>query len=331
MKEELIMKGKKLLGIILTLGMLSCVFGGCGNSADQGKGGDKGKGGNVAVVLKALNSDYWKTVQAGANDAAKELGVKVQVLGPNAETDVVGQTSLIEDQIVKGVDALVVAPLQPNAAITTFDKAEKEKIPVVLIDTDANWDKKKSFVGTGNIAAGKLGGEYIAKKLKKGDEAIIIRGVPGDRTQDERTQGAQKALEAAGIKVVEIQPANSEREKAISVMENLLQTHPNIKGVFCTNDEMALGAVKALQQAGKKNIISIGVDGSPDALKSIKEGGLTGTVAQNSYDIGKKGVETAVKVLRGEKVETRIDTGTTLVDKQNVNEQEAKLNKILGK
>lgn len=325
------MKGKKLLGIILGIGMLSSVFVGCG-ATDKGSTDSGAKDGkNVAVVLKALNSDYWKLVKAGADDAAKELGVNVKVLGPNAETDVVGQTSLMEDQIVSGVDALVVAPSQPSAAISTFDKADAEKIPVILVDTDASWDKKKSFVGTGNIAGGKLAGEYFAKNLKKGDEIVIIRGALGDATHDERVNGAKEEMEKAGLKIAEIQPANSDRNKAMSVMENILQTNPNVKGVFCSNDEMALGAVRALGQAGKADVKVVGFDGSPDALKSIKEGKLTGTVAQSAYNIGKVGVETAVKVINGETVESKVDTGTSLIDSTNVDKAQADLNKYLGK
>lgn len=326
------MKSKKILGTIIALTMVGSLFVGCGKSdaGSDAKKDDKKSDISVSVVLKALNSDYWKQVQAGAKAAEKELGVKVEVLGPNAETDIVGQTSLMEDQIVKGASALVVAPSQPSAAIASFDKADSEKIPVILIDTDAKWDKKKAFVGTGNLEGGKLGGEYIGKKLKKGDEVVIIRGALGDATHDERVNGAKEKMQAAGLKIVEIQPADSDRDKAMSVMENLLQTHPNVKGVFCSNDEMALGAIRALKQTNKKGITVVGFDGSPDALKSIKAGELTGTVAQSAYNIGKMGVETAVKIIKGEKVESRVDTGTNLIDKSNVDKAQEELNKILG-
>lgn len=330
------MKIKKILGTVIISTMLASAFVGCGNkstaTASKDAGAEKkAEDVKVAVVLKALNSDYWKLVQAGANDASKELGVKVEVLGPNAETDIVGQTSLMEDQIVKNVSALVVAPSQPSAAISTFDKANEEKIPVLLIDTDAEWDKKKAFIGTGNFEGGKMAGKYIAGKLEKGSEVVVIRGALGDATHDERVNGAKEEIEAAGLKLVEVQPANSDRDKAMSVMENLLQTHPNVKAVFCSNDEMALGAIRALKQANKKGIAVVGFDGSPDALKSIKAGELTATVAQNAYNIGKSGVEAAVKVAKGEKIDSRIDTGTSLIDKENVDKAQGDLNKILGK
>jgi ribose transport system substrate-binding protein len=237
----------------------------------------------------------------------------------------------MEDQIVKKVSALVVAPSQPSAAVATFDKADQGKIPVLLIDTNANWDKKKSFIGTGNLAGGEVGGKFIAGKLQKGDEVVILRGALGDGTHDERTNGAKKAMEDAGLKVVAVQPANSDRNMGMSVMENLLQTYPNVKAVFCSNDEMALGATRALSQAGKKGVITVGFDGSPDALKSIKAGELTGSVAQSPYNIGKFGVEAAVKLAKGETIDARIDTGTSMITKENAEKAEADLNKILGK
>lgn len=330
------MKIKKILGTVIISTMLASAFVGCGNKSTATAGKDastekKSEEITIGVVLKTLNSDYWKLVQAGALDEAKELGVKIEVIGPNAETDIMGQTSMMEDQITKNVSALVVSPSQPSAAITSFDKADEENIPVLLIDTDAQWDKKKSFIGTGNVAGGKMAGKYIGEKIEKGSEIVFIRGALGDATHDERVNGAKEEIEAAGLKLIEVQPADSDRNKAMTVMENLLQTHPNVKGVFCSNDEMALGAVRALKQANKKDVLVVGFDGSPDALKSIKAGDLTATVAQNAYNMGKSGVEAAVKVAKGEKIDSRIDTGTSLIDKANVEKAQEDLNKILGK
>lgn len=321
-------KHGKNLGILIMATMMVSILGGCGRSASSDP---KTKPIKIAVVLKAINSDYWKQVKAGAVDAGKALGVKVQVVGPNAETDIAGQTSMMEDQIVKNVSALVVAPSQPSAALSTFDKAYAEKIPVILIDTDAEWNKKKAFVGTGNEAGGKVGGEFIGKSLKAGDDIVMIRGALGDATHDQRIKGATDALKTAGFKVSGVQPADSDRNKAMSVMENLLETHPKVKAVFCSNDEMALGAVRALKAANKKDVIVVGFDGSPDALKSILAGELTASVAQSAYNIGKSGVEAGVKVAKGEKISARIDTGTNLITKDNAQKTKDDLDKILAR
>ena len=324
----MVRKGKKI-GALIMAAMMVSILGGCGSSTSSTqKSAEKSK--KIAVVLKAVNSDYWKQVKAGAEDAGKELGVDVEVVGPNAETDIAGQTSLMEDQIVKGVSALVVAPSQPSAALSTFDKADAANIPVILIDTDAQWDKKKSFLGTGNEAGGKVGGDFIAKNLKPGDDIVMIRGALGDATHDERIKGATDALKAAGFNVSAVQPADSDRSKAMSVMENLLQTNPNVKAVFCSNDEMALGAARALKAANKTDVIIVGFDGSPDAVNAILSGEITASVAQSAYNIGKQGVEAAAKVAKGETVDARIDTGTNLVTKDNAQQVKDDLGKILA-
>lgn len=323
---------KKIISL-LTSAVVMTSFVGCGSSSTTNKASadSKDKKITINVVVKALNSDFWKSVQAGAEAAGKELGVTVKVIAPNSEDDVAGQTSMMEDSIINKVSCLVVAPTQPAAALATFDKADQAGIPVVLVDTDAKWDKKQSFVGTGNLAGGKAGGKFLAEKVGKGAEVVMIRGALGDPGSDDRVSGARESLEAAGVKVITVQPANGDRNKGMSVMENLLQAHPNIKGVYCTNDEMALGAIRALKQANRTDVAVTGFDGSPDALKAIKAGELTATVAQNSYNMGKISVETAVKVVKGEKVDKRIDTGTKLISKENVDQAQADLDKILKK
>lgn len=321
------MKKKFKLLVAMSL-LLSLVAAGCGSSQTQApKTTEKMK---VGVVVKALNSDYWKIVESGAKAAGDKYGVEVKVLGPNAETDVTGQISLIEDQVTRKVSALVVAPSQSASAIPVFERAKTAKIPVILADTDASWNDKVSFVGTGNLNGGKIAGEYFGKKLPKGSKIVILRGALGDPTHDERVNGCIEGLKAAGLEVAVIQPANSERSMAVTVIENILQSKQEFAGVFATNDDMALGAAKALEDGGKKMVV-VGFDGSPDALASISAGKLNASVAQSPYNIGFKGVEAAVKAAKGEAVEKRIDTGTEIIDADNVKQKSEELKKILGK
>lgn len=335
------MKAKlfRVLGFAVILLLALALLSGCGGQEASQPGNDQQNQQQssgqqepvkIAVIVKALNSDYWKIVEAGAKAAGKDLGVEVEVLGPSAETAVSEQVSMIEDQITKRVSALAVAPSQPASAIPVFDQAKAAGIPVVLIDTDAQWPDKVSFVGTGNYNGGKLAGEFLAEKLGKGGKVVILRGAMGDPTHDERANGAVEVMKAQGLEIVDTQPANSERGLGMTVMENILQAHPDIQGMFATNDEMALGAFRAIQ-AAKKQIITVGFDGSPDALKSITAGELTASVAQSPYNIGYKGVEAAVKAAKGEQVDNRIDTGTSVISKDNVEEEQKKLDEILGK
>lgn len=320
---------KKSVSLFVAMAMMIALLAtGCGSTQTQTpKPAEKLK---IGVVLKALNSDYWKIVESGAKAAGEKYNVEVKILGPNAETDVTGQISLIEDQVTRKVNALVVAPSQPASAIPVFGKAKEAKIPVILADTDAKWDGKVSFVGTGNLNGGKIAGEYFGKKLPKGSKVVILRGALGDPTHDERANGCVEGLKAAGLEVAVIQPANSERAMAVTVIENILQSKQEFSAVFATNDEMALGAAKALETAGKKMSV-VGFDGSPDALAAITAGKLDASVAQSPYNIGFKGVEAAVKAAKGETVEKRIDTGTEIINADNVKQKSEELKKILGK
>ncbi|MFC4767116.1 sugar ABC transporter substrate-binding protein [Effusibacillus consociatus] len=152
--------------------------------------------------------------------------------------------------------------------------------------------------------------------LKKGDKVALIAGALGNPATDERIKGAKKALEAAGMVIATEQPADSDKAKAMSVLENILQTNPDIKGVFSANDDMAIGALRAIEAKGLK-IPVIGTDGTIEAVESIIAGSLAGTVAQSPYEMGYKGVENALKVIRGEKIEKRIDSGVDVISKEN--------------
>lgn len=273
---------------------------------------------DIPVIVKTDTSTYWKIVGEGATEAGEaDKDAKVTFMGPDSEQNIDGQIRMVEDQITKKVAVLVIAPSNSDQLKPTFDKAKAAGIPVILIDTDADWADKTAFIGTDNEQGGKLAGEYYAKNLKSGDKVAIIRGTLGDTTHNARQKGAEDAMKAAGLNVVSVQPADSDRAKGQSVMENILTANPDLKAVFCTNDEMALGAANAAKQANKQVMI-IGFDANPDALAAVKAGDLTGSVAQFPKNIGKLGVENALKVAKGETIEKRIDTGTELVTKENL-------------
>jgi ribose transport system substrate-binding protein len=311
---------RKVVTFLVILGILFGCF-----SCSRNKEEKKEK---VSVVLMALNSDYWNMVSTGAKKAGEKLGVEVDVLGPSTETMVVEQVGIVENQIVAGASAIVLAALQPAAMMPVLNTAVKSKVPVVLIDTAIPEFKEQiSYVGTVNIDGGAAAGKYLAENLQEGSKVAIVRGVEGSPTHDDRAKGCIDTLKDAGIEVVSIQPANSFRDLAMTVTENILQAFPDVKGIYATNDEMALGALKAVEGAQRKDIIVIGFDGAKDALESIKDGALSATVAQNPINEGYLGVEAAVKALRGERVEKRIDTGIEIVTKENVNEFQENIDK----
>ncbi|MGN7393302.1 sugar ABC transporter substrate-binding protein [Peribacillus frigoritolerans] len=330
MKMKMKMNKFILLSMIFTLALLAACS--SENKASNSESGKAGSGGNlkIGVVLKQLNTEYWKIVMAGAEDAAKELGAEVDFLGPQAETQYEQQIKMIEDQIATGVNVLVVAPSQPDSVIPALNNADQSGIPVVLVDTDADFKDKVSFVGTGNLKAGQLAGKHIAELLKDGDKVAILRGQMGSQTFDERVNGFQEALADKDIEFI-VQDAQHDREKSVNILENILTANPDIKAVYATSDEMALGAAKALANKGKQNIPLIGFDGTPNGLAALQDGDMVANVAQDPYNMGFQAIEAAVKAVKGEKVEKRMDSGAKVITEENVAEAIKKINGNLGK
>jgi ribose transport system substrate-binding protein len=320
---------KKATVIAVSAIAATAVLAGCGGAKKADKGGTK-----ITAVLMALNSDYWHMVEAGCLKGGRELGANVVVMGPTSESDVTGQIAMIEDQITSGAKGIILAPTEPKALIPVLTKAREKKIPVAIVDADIDAsakDLRLTFIGTSELAAAREVGKYLlAHKLKAGDQVGIIRGLAGSPNHTWRTDGCREVLEAAGVKVVSVQPADSERGKAVGVAENMLEAYPKISAIYATNDEMALGAYQACEGRKRTDTFVIGFDGSPDALKSIKAGKLGASLAQKPIDMGYKGVEAILKSLKGEAVEPNIESPVEIVDKANVEAFEAKLNAELA-
>ncbi len=325
-------KTKKILTLLVTLMMVMSAFAGCSSSGNGG--GSNQEGDQVAAIFMALNSDYWHMIEAGCINAGSELGMNVKVMGPTSESDVTGQIAMIEDQITAGAKGLVLAPCEPKAVIPVLEKAKEKGIPVVIIDSDleeANAGLRASFIGTSEFEAGKEVGNYVVENFEPG-EIAIIRGIAGNPSHNARENGFKEVVEAASFKIITVQPADSERGKAVSVTENILESSPKVSIIYCTNDEMALGSYQAVEAKKKTDqIFIIGFDGSPDAIKSIKEGKLGASLAQKPIEMGYKGVEAIKTLLAGGTLEDRIFTSTLMVDKANVEEFEKQLNAELEK
>ena len=275
---------------------------------------------NLLLSMKGPGSGnpFWAAVEQGARDAAKAMNVNLVVLAPPAETDVQAQVAQVEDQIAKNVNAIIVAPTDVSALNSTFDKARAKKIPVLFVDTDGTWPYKETFIGTDNKAGGALGGKFLCEQLKSKGDIAIITGVMTTQSIRSRVEGARESAKNCGLNVAAELPADSDRAKGQTVMEDILTSKPTVKGVFAANDLMALGAAEAVKARGKTGqILIVGFDAIPEAAKAILSGDLAASVAQSPSNMGKFGVENAIKALQGQSIPKRIDTGTTLVSKAN--------------
>jgi ribose transport system substrate-binding protein len=300
----------------IALGIAVFLLGSCGR-------GSKSQTLDIALVTKALDSEWWQRVKAGAEAAAKSHpGVRLAVLAPEREVNIDQQVSILEDQITKRVAALAVAPTGAAELIPVLDRARAAGIPVVIFDTDINWASKLSYVGSDNHRAGRIAGEYIVRLLGSKGKVAVIRGILGVMTHEDRVAGFREAIrDAPGIECVTVQPANSERALAMSVMENLLTRYPDLRAVFASNDQMALGAVEAIAARNLTGKIAvIGVDATREAVRAVEAGRLAGDVAMYPEMLGRNAVEAALKAARGEPIEKKIDVGEALVTKENAAE-----------
>ena len=300
---------RTLIAVALSATMLAS----CGRSSQT-------KSLDITLVTKALDSEWWQRVKAGAENAAKaHPGVRLAVLAPERELNIDQQVSILEDQITKRVGALAVAPAGAAEVIPVLERAHAVGIPVIIFDTDINWPLKVSYVGGNNRRAGQMAGQYIVKLLGGKGKVAVIRGIMGVFTHEERVAGFQDAIRgSAGIDCVAVQPGNSERTLGMSVMENLLTRYPDLRAVFATNDQMALGAVESVAARNLTGKVAlVGIDATREAVRAVAAGRLAGDIAMYPERLGGNAVEAAFKAARGEPVEKRIDVGETLVTREN--------------
>lgn len=318
---------KTLLAALMSTTLL---FSACSMGASEGGGTtstDPSGKVKVGVILKTLSSEYWQYVAAGVKQAEKDLDVTVSLQGPASETAYDEQNSMLETMLAdNSIQAMVVSPLQPDSVVSVLGDTEK---PIVFVDTDADFAKKVSYVGTGNEAAAKAGGEYAASVAGSGAKAVWIGGVQGNTTSDEREAGFTAGLESGGVTVTVKQYGEGLGDKAASIMENVLTSSPDISVVVTNNDDMAAGAARSVQAAGKDMTI-VGFDGIKAGVQNVIDGAVTATVAQDPFAMGYKSVEAAVKAAKGETVESFIDTGSTVITKDNAEEYLTKLNDQLA-
>ena len=273
----------------------------------------------ISVVLKTLASEYWGYVKNGCDAAAKELGITVTVVGPDAESNIAGQVTMIEEQIAAGCDAIVCAPNDAAAAANALKAAIDKGIPVLSVDTNVGMEGQTCFVGTSNVDAAKQGGLWAAEQLGEGAKAVIIYGQEGDNTSNMRREGYEAACQEKGIEVLAALSGQNTTDGATKTMEDLLSAHPGqIDVVFCHNDDTAIGAMNACKSAGVSDILIVGFDGNKSAVELILAGELVqATVAQQPFAMGYEVVKAAYAAIQGQKVDAVISAPVKVVTKEN--------------
>ncbi|OXC74187.1 sugar ABC transporter substrate-binding protein [Caballeronia sordidicola] len=282
----------------------------------------------VALVMKSLANEFFLTMETGAKDYQAHNASKFTLIsnGIKDETDTANQIRIVEQMIVSKVDALVIAPADSKALVPVIKKAVDAGIIVVNIDNQLDPDVLKSkdlnvpFVGPDNAKGAKLVGDYLAKKLKAGDEVGIIEGVSTTTNAQQRTAGFKQAMQAGGMKVVALQSGDWEIDKGNAVASQILNANPNIKALLCGNDNMALGAVAAVRAAGKAGKVQVvGYDNINAIKPMLADGRVLATADQYAAKQAVFGIDTALKALSEHQKQSQlssvVETPVNLVTK----------------
>ncbi|MGL5542328.1 MAG: ribose ABC transporter substrate-binding protein RbsB [Fusobacteriaceae bacterium] len=266
----------------------------------------------LGLVVSTQDNPFFVTLKEGAEKKAKEMGHTLVVL--DSQNDPSKELSNVEDLLVKGIDILLINPTDSDAVGSAVRAANRAKVPVITLDRAANSGKIVAHVASDNKAGGKMAGEYILEQLGGEGKVVELEGIPGTTAARDRGEGFNSAI-TGKLNIVAKQAADFDRTKGLNVMENIIQAQPEFRAVFAHNDEMALGALRALEAANKKDILVVGFDATEDAVNAVKEGKLGATVAQKPSEIGAKGVETADKIIKKQSVEEYIPVELELIKK----------------
>ncbi len=269
-------------------------------------------GKKIGLVISTLNNPFFVTLKEGAEEKANEVGAELIVL--DSQNDPAKELSNVEDLITQGVDMILINPTDSDAVVNAIKSANAASIPVITLDRGANAGDVVTHIASDNVAGGKMAGQFIIDTLGGKGNVVELEGIAGTSAARDRGQGFNDAIATSEIKVVANQVADFDRTKGLSVMENILQAQPEINAVFAHNDEMALGALKAIQASGR-DIIVVGFDATDDAVKAVQDGDMAATVAQQPALIGSLGIESAMKYLNGETLDAYIPVELMLVTK----------------
>ncbi|WP_067480617.1 ABC transporter permease/substrate-binding protein [Actinomadura hibisca] len=278
-------------------------------------------GGNLKMGLSVstLNNPFFVQFRQGAEDEAKKQGVALTV--GDAQNDASQQVNQVQNYISQGVKAIVVNPVDSDAAAPAVQAAERADIPVVAADRGVNGAKVAQMIASDNVAGGRLAAEQLAKDMGGKGKVAWIQGQAGTSASRERGQGFAEGIKKfPGIEVVAKQPADFDRTKGLDVMTNLMQSNPDVTGVFAENDEMALGAVKALGGKAGRQVKVVGFDGTPDGIKAVQAGTLSATVAQQPRLLGQMAVQSAVKAAQGDRIDPTQAVPVKMATRQNAAE-----------
>jgi len=277
----------------------------------------------IAVVPKSQALIFWQTVHAGAVAAGREYGVEIRWNGPASEIDFTRQINIVDDFVNQHVNGIVLAPTNGDSLVPIVERAAQENIPVTIFDSGINTDRYLSYVSTDNYKGGVLAAERLGAILPTGGEIAMIGTIPGSVSTTERENGFRDTVgrKFPELKIVAFQYGMADRAKSLAVAEDILTAHPDLVGIFCSNESGTVGAVQGAKSKGVIGRVKIvGFDTSPPLIEDLRAGNIDSLVLQNPFRMGYLSVRTIIDRLHGKIPQKRIDTGATVVNAANINE-----------
>jgi ribose transport system substrate-binding protein len=268
----------------------------------------------IGFAVSTLNNPFFVAMQKGVQSEAQKVGVTVTV--DNGNNDAATQLNQVQDLIQKKVSAIILNPVDSQSLSAAVKLANQANIPVITLDRSVSSGQVATFIASDSVEAGKDAADELIKALNGKGQVVELQGVMGTSAEADREKGFdQEIATASGIQVVAKQTAKFDRSEALNVMQNLIQAHPDVKGVFAQNDEMALGALKAIQQASKSGISIVGIDGEQEAITNVNNGTMYADIAQQPEQEGVLGVDYAKKLMDGQSVSATVSSPLQVVNK----------------
>nr|WP_238552430.1 D-ribose ABC transporter substrate-binding protein [Bifidobacterium cuniculi] len=286
----------------------------CGGGTQSSSSADK-----VVLLVSTLNNPFFVDLRDGAQEEATKQGVDLVV--SDAQNDSATQQNQAQNAVSQGAKAVIINPVDSDAAAPAVQTLMPSNLPVISVDRAVTGVDVTSHIASDNVAGGKQAAEELAKAIGDQGDILILEGTPGAASTRDRGQGFKDEIaKHSGIRIAAEQTANFDRAEALDVTTNLMQSNPNVVGIYAENDEMGLGAVQALGNGAGNGVTVFGFDGTADGLKAVADGQMVGTIAQQPRLLGQKAVEAAVKAIKGEVVEQTQSIEVETVTADNVKE-----------
>ena len=301
---------KRIMVALLTTGMAMSLFAGCGASDNADTSSSSAKSASssssaeatskdnsdisLGVALCSTTTEYWSRVADGVNSKAEELGVEVTLVAPSSQTDVTGQISNLEDMIAAGMDAICCGPCDSTTVGSTLESAIDAGIKVIIVDTDVEGIDRSAFVGISQAEAAYKTKPYVEEAVGTGFKAALIGGIQGHEATTGRLEGFTNVCNDLDAEVVETQYGDWTADTAMTITEAYLSKYAKgeLDVIMCASDNTALGAVSAVEAAGRTDVKVVGFDGNETAVQAVIDGRMVATVSQDGKAIGEAIVDT---------------------------------------